>query len=45
MHNFNIKIIGIKKIDYDSEIIDLDLFDEIINEPISYEDDSLIIKI
>lgn len=45
MQNFDIKIIGIKTIDYDSELIDFDLFDEVLEEPVEYLDDSMVIKI
>ena len=45
MNNFDIKIIGFKTIDFDSDIVDIDLFDEIVNESIEFIDNSLIIKI
>jgi cysteine synthase len=45
MNNFDIKIIGFKTIDYDSDIVDIDLFDEIVNESVEFEENSLIIKI
>ena len=45
MQDFDINIIGIKTIDYDSDLIDLDLFSEIVKEPINYLDDSMVIKI
>ena len=45
MNNFDIKIIGFKTIDFDSDIVDIDLFDEIVNESVEFEENSLIIKI
>ncbi len=45
MNNFDIKIIGFKTIDYDSDIVDIDLFDEIVNESVEFVENSLIIKI
>ena len=45
MNNFDIKIIGFKTIDYDSDIVDIDLFDEIVNESVEFIENSLIIKI
>ena len=45
MNNFDVKIIGFKTIDFDSDIVDIDLFDEIVNESVEFEENSLIIKI
>ena len=45
MNNFDIKIIGFKTIDFDSDIVDIDLFDEIVNESVEFIENSLIIKI
>lgn len=45
MHNFDIKIIGFKTIDYENELIDLDLFDEIYDNSIEFMENSLVIKI
>lgn len=45
MNNFDTKIIGFKTIDYDSDIVDIDLFDEIVNESVEFGENSLIIKI
>ena len=45
MNNFDIKIIGLKTIDFDSDIVDIDLFDEIVNESVEFVENSLIIKI
>ena len=45
MNDMDIKIIGIKRIDYESEILDIDFFDEIIENEEYLENNSLIIKI
>lgn len=45
MMDLDNKVIGIKKVDYDSKIIDLDFFDEIIDSNTKINENSLFIKI